>query len=62
MTWSLTLAGPPRAGAISKTHDYQKSTKNEGSSENMSFNGERKHEFFSSEEKILTCFFSHYGV
>ena len=39
----LVLAGPdaaglPRAGENSKPHHYEKSTKNEGPSENMGFN------------------------
>ena len=40
MTWSLTPAGVPRAGANSKPHHFkQKVQTNEGRSENMGFNG-----------------------
>ena len=37
MTWSLTLAGLPRAGANSKPHRYKQGTRNEGPFENMIF-------------------------
>ena len=39
MTWSLTLAGLPRAGRKSKPHACKQNFKNEGPFENLGFNG-----------------------
>ena len=40
MTWPMTLAGLPRAGAISKPHDYKQNVQKWRVSEKMSLNGE----------------------
>ena len=49
MTWPVTLARLPRAGAFSKPQGYKKINKTEGLSENMDYNGEKVWNFQSKQ-------------
>ena len=53
MTWPMTLAGPPRAGAFSKLHDYKKKVqKMKGLLKKKSFNGKQFEVFKPKNQKI----------
>ena len=45
MTWSMTLAGLPRAGAISKPHNYIQNVQEKRAFRKHEFNGEQFENF-----------------
>ena len=54
MTWPMTLAGLPRAGAISKPHDYKQNVQKWRVSEKMSLTGETVWRFTTKKFKDST--------
>ena len=52
----MTLAGLPRAGAVSKLHDYKKRRKSEGTSEKTRFNGEQFEIFKPKNQKFQSSY------